>query len=85
MHPVLPVQNTDLRWFFRVVKAGFSQKRKQLRNALSSGLGMQARQVVDALAETSVVPTRRAETLSIKEWDEIAGVLQVITEKSGDV
>ncbi len=58
----------DERLFFRVVKAGFGQKRKQLRNALSSGLGVQKPEVDALLDAAHIDPQRRAETLSLDEW-----------------
>lgn len=57
--------------FFRVVKAGFGQKRKQLRNSLAAGLGMEAARVDAALTRAGVDPKRRAETLSLAEWGTI--------------
>jgi 16S rRNA (adenine1518-N6/adenine1519-N6)-dimethyltransferase len=54
--------------FFRVVRAGFGQKRKQLRNALSAGLHLDKRQIDDLLTASGIDPTRRAETLSLNEW-----------------
>ena len=54
--------------FFRVVRAGFGQKRKQLRNALSAGLHLDKRQIDDLLTASGIDPTRRAETLSLSEW-----------------
>ncbi len=62
------VDVSDVDQFFRVVKAGFSQKRKQLRNALSGGLQLEAVQVDAWLAGTGVTPQRRAETLTLQEW-----------------
>lgn len=65
----------DADRFFRVVKAGFGQKRKQLRNALSAGLRQPA-QTADAwLAKASIDPTRRAETLSLAEWRALANAV----------
>jgi 16S rRNA (adenine1518-N6/adenine1519-N6)-dimethyltransferase len=64
------VANAD--HFFRVVKAGFSQKRKQLRNSLSGGLRLSNPQVDALLAESGVAPQRRAETLTLAEWDAVA-------------
>ncbi len=64
--PVAPVPTE--RQFFRVVKAGFSQKRKQLRNALSAGLRMPPAQVEAVMGAAGVDPKRRAETLSLEEW-----------------
>lgn len=63
-----PVDVPDVKTFFRVVRAGFSQKRKQLRNALGSGLQLKGAPL-DALGEASGVNlTRRAETLTLAEW-----------------
>ena len=62
------VDVSDVDQFFRVVKAGFSQKRKQLRNALSGGLQLEPVQVDAWLAGTGVTPQRRAETLTLQEW-----------------
>jgi 16S rRNA (adenine1518-N6/adenine1519-N6)-dimethyltransferase len=58
--------------FFRVVKAGFSQKRKQLRNSLRAGLGIPAERAVAALEAAGIDPRRRAETLSLEEWAVLA-------------
>ena len=66
----------DADRFFRVVKAGFGQKRKQLRNALSAGLRQPA-QTIDAwLAQANIDPTRRAETLSLDEWRALANAME---------
>jgi 16S rRNA (adenine1518-N6/adenine1519-N6)-dimethyltransferase len=62
-------------FFFQVVKAGFGQKRKMLRNALSAGLRLPASTVEEALMRAGVDPRRRAETLSLQEWAEVAGAL----------
>lgn len=67
-HTVPPVDVDDTRLFMRVVKAGFSQKRKQLRNALSGGLAIKARAAGDLLEAAGIDPTRRAETLALDEW-----------------
>jgi 16S rRNA (adenine1518-N6/adenine1519-N6)-dimethyltransferase len=58
--------------FFRAVRAGFSQRRKTLRNSLSGGLALDPGLVEDRLREAGVDPRRRAETLSLEEWAAIA-------------
>jgi 16S rRNA (adenine1518-N6/adenine1519-N6)-dimethyltransferase len=76
---VLPrwaVEVKDSEVFFRVVKAGFSQKRKQLRNALSGGLQMTGEQVEAWLARAGVDPRRRAETLALDEWGKLTESLE---------
>jgi 16S rRNA (adenine1518-N6/adenine1519-N6)-dimethyltransferase len=57
---------------FRLAKAGFSQKRKMLRNALAGGLSITPAQATALLLSASIDPTRRAETLSLEEWGMLA-------------
>ncbi|MFN8496578.1 MAG: 16S rRNA (adenine(1518)-N(6)/adenine(1519)-N(6))-dimethyltransferase RsmA [Anaerolineae bacterium] len=59
---------TDTEDFFRIVRAGFGQKRKQLRNSLSQGLGRPSAEIDAALTAAGIDPARRAETLSLAEW-----------------
>ncbi len=63
-----PLTNEERDRFFRVVQAGFSEKRKQLHNSLSRGLHRKDEDVRAWLATASIDPGRRAETLSIEEW-----------------
>jgi 16S rRNA (adenine1518-N6/adenine1519-N6)-dimethyltransferase len=62
----LPVEEREA--FFRVVTAGFSQRRKQLTNTLSNGLLIERAAVIDALNAAGVPPTERAERLSVADW-----------------
>jgi 16S rRNA (adenine1518-N6/adenine1519-N6)-dimethyltransferase len=61
-----------LNTFFNLIKAGFSQKRKTLRNSLSSGLHIPPTAAADLLTQGNVDPRRRAETLSIEEWEKLS-------------
>lgn len=54
--------------YFEVVKAGFSQKRKQLKNALAGGLGRQTTTITPLIEQAGLDPRRRAETLTLAEW-----------------
>lgn len=54
--------------FFHLVHAAFAQRRKTLRNALSAGLGWPRARVEHLLQEAGVDPMRRAETLTLAEW-----------------
>ncbi|HZU65775.1 MAG TPA: 16S rRNA (adenine(1518)-N(6)/adenine(1519)-N(6))-dimethyltransferase RsmA [Ktedonobacteraceae bacterium] len=58
--------------FFRVVQAGFSEKRKQLHNALAHGLHCKDEKVRALLMTAGIDASRRAETLSIEEWLRLA-------------
>lgn len=68
--PLIPTELLDT--FFQLTKAGFSQKRKTLRNSLSSGLSISPTQAADLLSQAGIDPQRRAETLSIDEWSTLA-------------
>lgn len=72
--PALPAG--EAHDFFRVVKAGFSQKRKQLRNALSGGLRLAPAEVDALLARAGLDGQRRAETLTLAEWAALARAAQ---------
>jgi 16S rRNA (adenine1518-N6/adenine1519-N6)-dimethyltransferase len=67
-----PVQSPGAEAFFRVVRAGFGQKRKQLKNALAAGLRLSPAQVVGAMNRAGLDPHRRAQTLSLDEWASLA-------------
>jgi 16S rRNA (adenine1518-N6/adenine1519-N6)-dimethyltransferase len=58
----------DSKKFFRLIKAGFGEKRKTLRNSLSAGLAMSKNESVELLIRSGVDPMRRAETMSLNEW-----------------
>lgn len=72
--PAVAVPNVDD--FFRVVKAGFSQKRKQLRNSLSGGLRLEPTAVDDWMGRAGLDPKRRAETLTLEEWGALANEMR---------
>jgi 16S rRNA (adenine1518-N6/adenine1519-N6)-dimethyltransferase len=72
--PVYPHAAVDL--FFRLARAGFSQKRKTLRNSLSAGMGWSKERTGAVLEAAGVDPMRRAETLSLGEWGEIVKEVQ---------
>jgi len=64
-----PVVSVDLLDdFFKLIHAGFSQKRKMLRNTLTSGLPIEAEAVMSLLDKAKIDPKRRAETLAMEEW-----------------
>jgi len=54
--------------FFKFVKAGFSNPRKQITNSLARGLACPKEAAETLLEAASIDPMRRAGTLSIEEW-----------------
>ncbi len=67
--PLIPIPLLDK--FFSLIKAGFSQKRKNLRNSISAGMRMSADETEVFLKESGIDPRRRAETLSLEEWGKL--------------
>lgn len=74
--PGLPMLPEEKAHFFKSVAAGFSQKRKQIHNSLSATLSMPSDDVKHILASTGIDPNRRAETLSLQEWQTLSKALQ---------
>lgn len=64
--PLFP--GVDTKQFFRIVKAGFSQRRKTLLNSLSAGLQLSREETTALLERALVLPTARAQNLSLEEW-----------------
>ena len=66
----LPFLDSNL--FFRIVKAGFKQPRKQLGNNLSMGLKLAKDKIEIWLVKNNLKTAHRAETLSIEDWVALA-------------
>lgn len=63
-----PFDRAEAARFFDLVRAGFGERRKQLRNALAHGLAVEPATLAKALSRARIDPARRAETLSLHEW-----------------
>jgi 16S rRNA (adenine1518-N6/adenine1519-N6)-dimethyltransferase len=68
MKDEVPLTREQRDSFFRLVQAGFSQRRKQLHNSLTHGLHRKNMEVLAWLLAANIDPSRRAETLSIEDW-----------------
>jgi 16S rRNA (adenine1518-N6/adenine1519-N6)-dimethyltransferase len=64
--PRLPSEHEDDLW--RLVQAGFRERRKMLHNVLGRQLPIPAERLAAALARTGITPDRRPQTLSVHEW-----------------
>ncbi|MFA7208657.1 MAG: 16S rRNA (adenine(1518)-N(6)/adenine(1519)-N(6))-dimethyltransferase RsmA [Parcubacteria group bacterium] len=72
---IIPTRKFDKdqdKAFFRIVKAGFSAKRKTLLNNLSNSLQLDKSAVEEKLQSLGIAPTARAQELSLEKWKEIA-------------
>ncbi len=70
-----PIDVADVALFFEIVRAGFAQRRKQLRNTLASILHLDPQRVEAAFAGVQISHTRRAESLSMAEWQQVYDAL----------
>ena len=62
----------DEKAFFRVVKAGFSAKRKKLRSSIAAGLAISKPAAEELLRHANINPDSRAEDVSIDDWLRLA-------------
>ncbi len=61
-------ENLDEKKFFRLVKAGFSQRRKKLRSSLSAGLHITKDQAEQMLGAANIDSNLRPQELSLDQW-----------------
>jgi 16S rRNA (adenine1518-N6/adenine1519-N6)-dimethyltransferase len=62
----LPAEDEDDLW--RLVQAGFRERRKMLHNVLTRQLPMPATRVAAALHAAGIAADRRPQTVSVEEW-----------------
>ena len=71
-----PVEVSDEKFFFRVIKAAFGQRRKTASNSLSAGLGIPKDKVSAAIAAAGFDPSVRAESLTMQELARLSECLR---------
>ncbi len=71
------VDPVDPAFFTKVVKAAFTQRRKQLRNSLMAG-GFSREQVDQGLAGAELEPSRRGESLDLTDFSRLTKVLHLL-------
>lgn len=69
VRPSPAVQVADLDAFFRFVEAVFQFRRKQLRASLARVAALTGDEVASGLSSLQIDPQRRAQTLSLSEWE----------------
>jgi 16S rRNA (adenine1518-N6/adenine1519-N6)-dimethyltransferase len=62
------IPQIDTKNFFRVVKAGFSSRRKTLLNSLSGGLDADKQSIARSLEVVGISPSQRPQELSVSDW-----------------
>lgn len=66
------VKANDEKMFFKVVKASFAQRRKTVVNSISSSLSIEKAKVEEALVNSGVSKTARAEQLTLEDFAKIS-------------
>ena len=79
LYPSPRIPAEDLGIFFQLIRAGFGQKRKTLRNALRIGYANSKINVEGLLTTAGIDPMRRAETLSLEEWGVLVAAYRLAT------
>jgi 16S rRNA (adenine1518-N6/adenine1519-N6)-dimethyltransferase len=64
-------EDLDTKAYFRIVKAGFSGRRKKLRGSLSAGLGISKDQADQLLKKAGISGDLRAQNLDLKDWHKL--------------
>lgn len=72
--PLFP--DFDASKYFRIVKAGFSEKRKKLRSSLAGGLNIPKQEAEDLLVRAGIDPNQRAQALTLEDWYKLYEVYQ---------
>lgn len=66
-----PAFKADSTRLFRLIRAGFGEKRKQLKNSLAGGLNLSSDLAVKLIADAKLAPTARAQELDLKQWHQL--------------
>ena len=69
------IPQEDVKKFFRIVRAGFSAKRKTLANNLATGLQIDKKIVEQLLKTVGFLPTVRAQELGVADWKKLVALL----------
>lgn len=72
------VDIADEKFFFRVVKAAFAQRRKTAVNSIANTLGKNKQAVTAAFEAAGVPLNARAEALTLEDFASLAGALQAV-------
>lgn len=71
--PLFP--GIDTKQFFRIVKAGFAQRRKTLLNSLGAGLHLSRGETLALLERAGIAPGVRAQSLDLSQWQNLYKVI----------
>lgn len=81
-HRESPVQVTDSRLMFKLIRASFNQRRKTLQNGLNNSpeISYSREQIIAAIGSLGVSPTIRGEALTLEQFAQLSNFLSEVSE-----
>lgn len=76
-----PIEVTDEKFFFKMIKAAFAQRRKTASNSIASGMNLPKETVNKAIENAGFSPTVRPESLTMVQLGELCEALYDICGK----
>ncbi len=70
------VDVNNKKFMFKLIRAGFNQRRKTLTNSINSGLAIDKQKIALALEQIGLKPTARAEELTLKQFADLSDILE---------
>jgi 16S rRNA (adenine1518-N6/adenine1519-N6)-dimethyltransferase len=70
------VNVSDINYFMQLVRCGFRSPRKQIRNSLAQGLGIEAKEAEEILRDAKIDSKMRPEALDYIDWQRMYEVMQ---------
>jgi 16S rRNA (adenine1518-N6/adenine1519-N6)-dimethyltransferase len=77
LHQTPRIPRTDLSMVFRLARAGFGQRRKQLCNSLSAGLEIPKEVAIGWLDQAGLSARARPQELSLEQWHRLAQAAEI--------
>ena len=70
------VDVNNKKFMFKLIRAGFNQRRKTLTNSINSGLAIEKQKIALALEQIGLKPTSRAEELTLQQFADLSDILE---------
>lgn len=70
------VDVNNKKFMFKLIRAGFNQRRKTLTNSINSGLAIDKQKIALALEQIGLKPTARAEELTLQQFADLSDILE---------
>jgi 16S rRNA (adenine1518-N6/adenine1519-N6)-dimethyltransferase len=77
------VDKDEVKKFFRIVKSGFSAKRKTLINNIFNGMGIDKKEIEEKLGSIGFSPSTRAQELGVEDWKKLQNIL--LSSKTSEI